>query len=486
MNAKELISIILAGILYVMAFPPFNFKFLIYISLIIFLSLILMQSKKNAMIISFIYGLIIFSLGTSWIFNSIYTYGNGGIVLSSIITVIFILIQSSYFLIIGFFVNRNYFDRESRYSIFAPASFLVLAEFARSYLFTGFPWLIIGYSQIHTIFDNIYPILGSYFVSFITIFIATYLAIMFVNKKISIDNKPILLSIILILLIFQYNNAWVEDSDESVSFAIIQPNIKQDEKFIVSNLNEIKQRYILLSRDIETELIIMPETALPTVYTSNTSFYRDKILKKSNSLISGIFRRDKNNIFNSMILLDNTEQYYDKRHLVPFGEYTPFESMLAPLAKILAIPMSNLSSGDLDQNIFRFKNFKLIPIICFESAYSSLIETDDNDYSIIVNVSNDSWFGNSFAPHQHLQITQIRAIEFQRNLIRAANTGISAYINKHGVIVKKLNYNTFGVIESDIAATKGSTPFSRFGHYPVLMLIFIIIILYVAKIKEHE
>ena len=445
-----------------------------------------MQSKKNAMIISFIYGLIIFSLGASWIFNSIYTYGNGGIVISSIITVIFIFIQSSYFLIIGFFVNRNNFNHQSRYSIFVPASFFVLVEFVRSYLFTGFPWLVIGYSQIHTIFDNIYPIFGSYFVSFITIVISTYLAIMFINKKISIDNKPILLSVILIILIFQFNKSWVEDSNESISFAIIQPNIKQDEKFIVSNLNQIKQRYILLSRDIETDLILMPETALPTVYRSNSSFYRDNIMEKSNSLISGIFRQDKNYTFNSMILLDNTEQFYDKRHLVPFGEYTPFESLLEPLAKIFAIPMSNLSSGDLDQNIFTFKNFKLIPIICYESAFPSLIETDDNNYSVIVNVSNDSWFGNSFAPHQHLQITQIRAIEFQRNLIRAANTGISAYINKHGVIIKKLNYNTSGVIQSDIVATKGSTPFSRFGHYPVLMLIFIIIIFYVARTREHE
>jgi len=231
-------------------------------------------------------------------------------------------------------------------------------------------------------------------------------------------------------------------------------------------------------------LIIMPETSLPTVYGSSSSFYRDKILKQSNSLISGIFRKDKNHIFNSMLLLDKTEQFYDKRHLVPFGEYTPLASMLAPLANILAIPMSTLSSGGLDQDIFTFKSFKLIPIICYESAYSSLIKTNNDDYSVIVNLSNDSWFGNSFAPHQHLQITQVRAIEFQRNLLRAANTGISAHINKHGVIIEKLNYNTSGVIQSDIIATKGSTPFSRFGDYPVLMLIFIVIIFYLARIKK--
>lgn len=486
MNAKELIAIILAGILYVSAFPPFNFKFIIYISLIIFLSLIILQSKKNAMILSFIYGFVIFSLGTSWIFNSIYTYGNGGIFISSILTVIFILVQSSYFLIIGFFINRSYFNFENKLSILAPASFLVLIEYARSHLFTGFPWLIIGYSQIHTIFDNVYPLIGSYFVSFITVLISTYIAISFINRKETIHNKTILLSIILIISIIQYSKPWVKDSDESISFAIIQPNIKQDYKFNMSNLNKIKQKYISLSRGIESDLIIMPETALPIVHKSSSHFYRDKILTQANSIISGIFRKDKNHIFNSMLLLNKTEQFYDKRHLVPFGEYTPLKSLLRPLAETLAIPMSNLSSGASNQNIFTYKTFKLIPIICFESAYPSLIETNDNDYSVIINLSNDSWFGDSFAPHQHLQITQVRAMEFQRNLIRSANTGISAHINKYGVVLNKLDFNTSGIIQSDTSATKGSTPFSRFGDYPLLMLVFIIVISYVVRVVKYE
>ena len=113
MKAKELISIITAGILYVLAFPPFDIKFVIYISLVIFLSIIVTQSRKNAMISSFIYGLIIFSTGASWIFNSIFTYGNGGLVISSALTIIFVIIQSSYFLIVGFLINRGYFDCEN-------------------------------------------------------------------------------------------------------------------------------------------------------------------------------------------------------------------------------------------------------------------------------------------------------------------------------------------------------------------------------------
>ena len=121
MKTREIISVIIAGILYVLAFPPFDFKLSIYISLIIFLGLILRESKKNALILSFIYGLVIFSLGASWIFNSIYTYGNGGIFISSILTLIFILIQSSYFLIVGFFVNKKYFDDSNIFFIFAPA-----------------------------------------------------------------------------------------------------------------------------------------------------------------------------------------------------------------------------------------------------------------------------------------------------------------------------------------------------------------------------
>ena len=236
----------------------------------------------------------------------------------------------------------------------------------------------------------------------------------------------------MIISIFQFKTDWTEKSSESMSIAVVQPNIKQDDKFNLSNIGIIKEKYASLSNNLENDLIILPETALPVVHSGDNRFYRDKIIKRADGMISGIFRRDGNDIFNSMLLLDEREQYYDKRHLVPFGEYTPLKSLLKPLAQILNIPMSNLSTGDLEQNSFTFKNFEFIPIICYESAYSSLIETNDEDYSIIVNLSNDSWFGNSFAPYQHLQITQVRAIEFQRNLIRAANTGISALINKNG------------------------------------------------------
>ena len=486
MKTREIISVIIAGILYVLAFPPFDFKLSIYISLVIFLGLILRESKKNALILSFIYGLVIFSLGASWIFNSIYTYGNGGIFISSILTLIFILIQSSYFLIVGFFVNKKYFDDSNIFFIFAPASFWVLMEFTRSYLFTGFPWLIVGHSQIHTIFDNVFPIVGSFFVSYIVALACTYLAVMFYIKKSLIHNKFAFLTLVMIISIFQFKTDWTEKSSESMSIAVVQPNIKQDDKFNLSNIGIIKKKYASLSNDLENDLIILPETALPVVHSVGNRFYRDKIIKRADGMISGIFRREGNDIFNSMLLLDEREQYYDKRHLVPFGEYTPLKSLLKPLAQILNIPMSNLSTGDLEQNSFTFKNFEFIPIICYESAYSSLIETNDEDYSIIVNLSNDSWFGNSFAPYQHLQITQVRAIESQRNLIRAANTGISALINKNGVIIKKLEFNTLGVIESNISADRGSTPFSRFGDYPILMLISIIIIFYVVKTSKHE
>ena len=486
MKTREIISVIIAGILYVLAFPPFDFKSSIYISLVIFLGLILTESKKNALILSSIYGLVIFSLGASWIFNSIYTYGNGGIVISSILTLVFILIQSSYFLIVGFFVNKKYFDGRNIFFVFAPASFWVLMEFTRSYLLTGFPWLIIGHSQIHTIFDNVFPIVGSFFVSYIVVLVCTYLAVMVFIKKSFTHNKFAFISLAIIISIFQFKTNWTEKSGESVSIAVVQPNIKQDDKFNLSNIEIIKQKYASLSNNLENDLIILPETALPVVHSRGNLFYRDKIIKRADGMISGIFRREGNDIFNSMLLLDEREQYYDKRHLVPFGEYTPLEALLEPLAQTLNIPMSNLSTGDFEQNSFTFKNFEFIPIICYESAYSSLIETNDEDYSIIVNLSNDSWFGNSFAPYQHLQITQVRALEFQRNLIRAANTGISAIIDKNGVITKKLEFNTLGVIESNISADRGSTPFSRFGDYPILMLISIIIIFYVVKTSKHE
>ena len=178
---------------------------------------------------------------------------------------------------------------------------------------------------------------------------------------------------------------------------------------------------------------------------SNIKLFFSGVIKELNtetSLLSGVFRfdQDSNKFFNSLVLLNKGEQFYDKRHLVPFGEYVPFPSVFGLLAKTLNIPMSNLSKGSGNINSLKFGREYIYPLICYEIAYPNLININHQEFALILNISNDAWFGDSLAPYQHLQIAKVRALETQRYILRSANTGVSALIGPNGQILDKINF----------------------------------------------
>ena len=243
----------------------------------------------------------------------------------------------------------------------------------------------------------------------------------------------------------------------------------------------------MISENTINQTIIFPETAIPLIYDKDKKFYNSIISLNNSTIITGIFHKklNQNKIYNSMLVLNKDEQIYNKRHLVPFGEYTPFKTFFSYIAKKLNIPMSDLSHGDLNQNPFLVDNITMHPLICYEIAYPSLINMTNN-YSVIINISNDAWFGNTFAPYQHLQIAQVRALETAHPVIRAANTGISAIIDKNGLIIENISLNTDGLINNKIYPSKGITPYMYFGDYPLLMLIFSIMLFYWIRYRKYE
>ena len=211
-----------------LAFSPFDYKILMYFSIVLSHIVFFGSDRKDAMKYGYLYGLVIFSLGASWIFISIYNFGGKDLFISSLITIIFILIQSSYFLLYTYFVNLNLLNQNRVIIFLFPASLWVLMEFARSNLLTGFPWLLVGVSQIHTIYDNIFPIFGTLSIGFIMVFLSTNLSLFFIQK-----NKKsfliVVLSTFLILNIFSnYDFKWTKESSDKISVGIMQPNIEQD------------------------------------------------------------------------------------------------------------------------------------------------------------------------------------------------------------------------------------------------------------------
>ncbi len=475
--------IIFAGIIFPYAFAPYDFKLLAYLSLLIYFYTLLKSKPQEGMKLSFIYGFFILLFGVSWIFNSIYNFGGQNLYISLFLTFLFLFIFALTFIPTGIFINNIYLSYSIHSRVLIGASIWIFLEWLRSNLFGGFPWLLLGYSQTGTYLDAIFPILGTYFVSFTVVSLMLYTALIFFNKdRIRKCFIGITTIIVVLFIINIFDRSWTTHSTQSVNFSIIQANIKQEIKFSQSNIMAIKRKFSSYTLQRKNkDLVIWPETAIPTLYHNDKNFFVKLMrnMDEGTSVLSGVFRLDKNKrkYFNSLVLLNKDQQFYDKRHLVPFGEYTPLPSFFGLLAKKLNIPMSNLSAGSRKNSALQFKKSHIYPLICYEVAYPHLIDTNYDSFGLIINISNDAWFGDSFAPYQHLQIAQVRALETQYYILRAANTGVSALINPNGKILDKLDFEVEGILDGQVFSSKGRTPYMDFGDYPILMLIFLFMFL---------
>jgi len=475
--------IIFAGIIFPYAFAPYDFKLLAYVSLLIYFYTLLKSKPQEGMKLSFIYGFFILLFGVSWIFNSIYNFGGQNLYISLFLTFLFLFIFALTFIPTGIFINNTYLSYSIHSRVLIGASIWIFLEWLRSNLFGGFPWLLLGYSQTGTYLDAIFPLLGTYFVSFTVVSLMLYTALIFFNKhrirKCFIGITTIIVALFIINI---FDKSWTTHSIQSINFSIIQANIKQEVKFSQNNIMAIKRKFSSSTLQRKNkDLVIWPETAIPTLYHNDKNFFAELMrnMDEGTSVLSGVFRLDKNKrkYFNSLVLLNKDPQFYDKRHLVPFGEYTPFPSFFGLLAKKLNIPMSNLSAGSRKNSALQFKKSHIYPLICYEVAYPHLIDTNYDSFGLIINISNDAWFGDSFAPYQHLQIAQVRALETQYYILRAANTGVSALINPNGKILDKLDFEVEGILDGQVFSSKGRTPYMDFGDYPILMLIFLFMFL---------
>ncbi len=486
----DIIFIIILALLYNLSFSPFDYKYTIYLSLIGYFSLIFNKEKSQAMKYSFIYGFFVYLIGVSWIFNSLYDYGGENFLLSSVMTLIFISLMGSFFILIGYVFNKEY----SKYKKFIfpvhIASLWTFIEILKSNILGGFPWLLAGTSQINFVYNNIFPLFGTYFISFIVVMFSMVFFLILKSRE-KLYYFKYFITIFLFLILFSNVDSHEDvTKDREFRVSILQPNIKPTYKYDKDNINEIKRViYDMSNYSKDSNIIIFPETVIPELYSDKDNIFKKILSKNKKTLISGIFRHDatQNRFFNSMLVIDKKNNIYDKRKLVPFGEFTPLPELLLPIARMLDIPMSNLSKGNNKNSEIVLDELIVHPLICYESAYPNLInQVDLSKPEVIVILSNDSWFGESLAPYQHLQISQTRAVEFNKYILRAANTGISAVIDNNGNIKGTIGLNQRGLINEIFRAKTGKTLYSHFGDYPVLVLIFAIMIsaLYLRKKNE--
>lgn len=460
---------LLSGALYPFAFAPINMWPLVLVSLASFFILLQQVNRKQALWCGFCYGLGLFAVGVSWVFVSIHVYGNSPIPIAALFSAMFVCYLATFFLLFA----AGYKWCQERLSWLGTAlavpSWWLGIEWLRGTLFTGFPWLLLGYSQLPAPLAGFAPVVGVYGVSWLTVLLVMlllpWLQIRQYDRR--LRGGALVVALVLLLGGAELKQvAWTQPNGEPKTVALVQGNIPQDLRWLASNQEQIIKTYWQLSEDWwSQDIIIWPESAisLPMPYASPILDGLTVTAKDSKTaLILGIpeqAKTDSGRYYNTLQAIGHQARGdYAKRHLVPFGEYLPLESWLRGIIAFFDLPMSGFIPGAEKQPLLEANGLRLQAAICYEIAYPGLVYSDVEDAGAILTVSNDTWFGDSFGPSQHLQMAQFRALETGRPVLRATNNGITAIINQHGELVKTAPSFERAVLQGVVQPYRGVTP----------------------------
>ena len=362
---------------------------------------------------------------------------------------------------------------------FLPAA-LVLADYIIGVLFTGFPWMYVGYTTVDSPFASFAPLVGVRGISLLFFICAGAIALAIERRYVYLPVAGFIFFVSIIIMGIKYVTPM-----EPIKVAGIQGNIEQSIKWDPNHtIPSIKKYMNLTSPELgKNDVVIWPESAMP-VYVQQIVPLLDDLNFLANeqetALLMGIQRVTPDKLsYNSMYVFGQSKnlfdaQIYDKRHLVPFGEVVPFENLTRQLGSIFNFPMSSFSPGALDQEQIHIEKFdlKFIPALCYESIFPELMLSMHSDETNgIIMISNDSWYGDTRGPIEHLAIARMRSMEMQKPMIRVTNSGITAYIDELGAIVERLPSDEEGVLHMQYVPTSGTTPYAKGGIYIFIVMV---------------
>ncbi|MBA4740872.1 MAG: apolipoprotein N-acyltransferase [Burkholderiales bacterium] len=477
------------GAITVLGFAPSSVFLIPILTCALLFFLLHEETAKKIFLISFSFSFGLLIAGTSWIYVSLHDFGGMHPVLAIFAT---ILLSATFALppaIIQALLAKVVPSPHRRLLVILPIG-LALSDWCRGWFLTGFPWLSIGYSQIPiSPLSNYAPVLGIYGVSLACACCSGSLGYLFkylATKEINPNWKVglIMPTLILCLSIALAPIKWTEKiSQKSTTVSLLQGNIAQNVKWTPEWLSKTMMIYLDMVRQEKTDLILLPETAIPLLSTNVPEWYwkalREHAQKNDSHILLGIPEKsEEGKFYNSVLHIssDKTNRYR-KHHLVPFGDYFPMRSITSVLLNALSMPMSNFSSGAANQKPFDLGKQILGVDICYEDAFGEEIIRQLPEATVLANFTNDAWWGESFGPQQHLQIAQARSIETGRELLRVTNTGVTAVINHRGHIITRLPQFSENVLRAEIYGRKGITPYSQWGNLAFVLLSFIIILL---------
>lgn len=490
---NKVILAILFGAIAVFAFSPFNIWLLAFVSYAGLLGLIVRLSTRQALFITFCWAFSFFLAGTHWIYVSIQQYGELPLPIAIIILVLLFSYLSIYPMLFTFLVKKWTQSYSFMQLVIAAPAIWQLTEFLRGWVFTGFSWLQLGYSQLNSPLNIYLPLFGVNFLNLlIPVICGVAVYLYYQYKNINKKQRYIILacsaSFVITTWCLSIPN-WVKvDDSRHANIALIQGNIEQSLKWDRNHLINTLANYQRLTQQASktANIIIWPEAAITDAEMNQQAYLQkldhDARQTESNIAVGLIDARlvaQDYQVLNSLVVLGNNEPYlyptqnrYSKHHLVPFGEFIPLAWLLNPIANLLNIPMSSMTQGKYIQPSLVMKGFKFTTAICYEITQSQQVwDNFHQDTDFLLTVSNDAWFGNSIGPWQHLQMAQTRARELGRPLLRSTNNGITAVTDQYGNIIKKLPQFQQAILTINISPTIGATPYSVWGNAPYWLIV---------------
>jgi apolipoprotein N-acyltransferase len=455
------------GVASVFGFAPFYLFPLAVLALAGLYFLVRDATPREAFLRGWLFGLGWFLAGVSWVYVSMHDVGGLALPVAGAIAFLFAAFLGLFPALSVWLAARWPCPRAVRVLVLLPA-FWALQEWLRGWLLTGFPWQAIGYSQVpYGPLAGWAPVLGVYGVSWLAALSAGALALW----------RPWPLAFVAMLWAGGLGLArvdWTQPAGAPVTVSLLQGNIAQEMKFRPEKLVETLALYRDMVLASDARLIVLPETAWPMFLDRIPADYLDPLREHARRLGGHLLvgvpeREDGERYYNSVAVLDGGPvQTYRKSHLVPFGEFVPFGFRW--FVDAMAIPLSDFSRGAPGQPPLAAAGQRIAANVCYEDAFGEELIHALPAATLMVNVSNDAWFGDSFAPWQHLQIAQMRALESGRWWLKANNTGITAVLDEKGKVVASLKPFRAGVLDAEAQGMTGATPYSRWGNRAFLIL----------------
>lgn len=480
----------LLGASSVFAFAPFDYWPLIFITLGSLALSLYHATPRQALWRGWLFGLGYFLAGIHWTYVSIHVFGNAPISMAVILTVLLSATMALYPALASWLACKITEHNKHLLLLALPATW-ALSEWLRGTLFTGFPWLASGYSQLASPLAGFAPVLGVYGVGALCMLVASALALL---KFASLRQAVIAISLVLAiglsgLALKQVQ--WSQPNGEAFSVALVQGNISQDNKWQLAWRKPTLDRYQQLTRAHwdAVDVVIWPEVAIPGPYDFFSDFFTNMTQgaeKTNTQILTGVMRNNPSgNYSNAIVQLGQPPTFYRKQHLVPFGEYFPVPNFVRDWLKAMQLPYSDIQAGTPNQPLLQINGVPIGASICYEDVFGEEIMQALPAAQVLVNVTNDAWFGDSLAPHQHLQIARMRALEASRYLLRANNTGHSAIIGPKGELKHSLPAFKTQVLRGTAQPHTGLTPYARWTNWPIILLALSLIIILLFNQKSH-